>query len=517
MRKTWKLLALLLALLMLLPLVVACAQPEEEGEGNGEGTTAEVEETTTETEVITDKWGQVVIDNTELRSQDFNGKAIYIICRDGAQYQREWFSDKPESALQQEIYYRNLAVEEEINVKLNYNAVKSSDAEGCKALNTQIKNTGESGQGGIDIVSHYAAYASNASLMVYYKNWYSQDLKWLNLENPYWNQSFIENAEAFDRLFLCVGDVNLSVYDRSMVVFFNRKLATNDYAERVGDIFQTVLDGDWTSEVMYTMIKDLHEDGGTPEDETDDIYGLASIKGSEASDGMLYSWDAWLTETNEDGTHQIVTGTKRTKLSNAFDQMTKIWYQSNGAKLLSKSQVNFDFFTGGHALFDIDVLYHYDSGKKQLDEMQDEFGIIPLPKYDEDQTEYYTGVQDAHNVMSIMNNGMKSDFTAISAVLELLCAENYETVRPSYIETNIKGKFLSDANSVKCFELVLNGTRWDFADIYAKSVEGVRNKLWRAPFQKFNEGQSFTTAVGTYEEPLNTALTTLDQWLVSNY
>ena len=512
MRNFKKLLLCFLALAMIVPMIVSCTALFGKGDENKESEQSqEVVETQTDKETETDEHGQVVIDNTTLREQDFNGKTIYFAIRE-SQYKREWFAEEPKSDLENKVYYRNVAIEEELNVKLNYNSVKGADADSCKNLNTLIKNVGESGQGGLDVVSHYAAYASNAALIPYYKNWYSKDLTFINLENPYWNQNFIDAAEAFGRLFLCVGDVNLSVYDRCHVVYFNKALA-EVHKDTVGDLYQTAIDGKWTADVMLKMVKDV---GTYTDPSRQEVYALASIINSEASDGFLYAWDAWLTEEDNNGMHRVVTDAGYTKLSNAFGKMCEIWYSSGGTNLLTSSQANYDFFTEGHALFDIDVLYHYDSGWKQLNEMEDGFGILPLPKYDDSQLEYYTGVQDAHNVMSIMNNGMKSDFDMVSAVLELMCAENYSTVRPEYIKTTVKGQFL-DVKSGECFDLVLNGARWDFADVYAAAIGGVRNKLWRGPFKKSETSNQFSSAYSTNQGPLDLNFAEFDAWLSTQY
>ena len=79
----------------------------------------------------------------------------------------------------------------------------------------------------------------------------------------------------------------------------------------------------------------------------------------------------------------------------------------------------YDIFTGGHALFTVDVVWHYDAGLTKLHAMTDGYGIIPMPKYDENQKEYITGVQDAYNVLSIMECGADQDFAMISAVVDV--------------------------------------------------------------------------------------------------
>ena len=148
-----------------------------------------------------------------------------------------------------------------------------------------------------------------------------------------------------------------------------------------------------------------------------------------------------------------------------------------------------------------------------LREMEDGFGIIPMPMYDEDQGEYQVGVQDAHNVMSVMSH-FKQDYERTSAVLECLNLLSYSGVRPYYIEKIVKGQFL-DQKSGSVFNLILEGTRWDYADIYASAIGAIRNKIWRGPLQK-GETSIESSYTGNLEA-LNGNLTTIDEWLKTHY
>jgi hypothetical protein len=294
-----------------------------------------------------------------------------------------------------------------------------------------------------------------------------------------------------------------------MVVFYNKAKA-EIYLSDI-DLYQMVLDKHWTYDIFYDLIANLHEDNGTT-DESDDFYGVASIRGSEFCDGFLYSMGCNISQTNEDGNHILVTDTAYTRLSNAFTKTAEFW-ATDGAKIIEGSGNNYTFFTQGHALFDIDVIYHYESGNKMLREMEDGFGIIPMPMYDEDQGQYYAGVQDAHNSMSVMSH-FKQDYERTSAVLECLHLLSYSGVRPYYIEKIVKGQFL-DQKSGSVFNLILEGTRWDFIDIYNAATGGIREKIWRSPLRK-GETSISETYTGNLEA-LNGNLATIDEWLQTHY
>ena len=213
-------------------------------------------------------------------------------------------------------------------------------------INQRIINVGKSGLGGIDIVNNFSAYAANPNLLSNYINLYDSKLTYLNLDRAYWNQNYISSAEAFGKLFVVVGDVNLSVFDRTIITYFNQ---TQCEARGITGLYQTVLDGDWTYETFYEMVRNVHEVKDM-NDPSKDFYGLTTIRGSEASDGILYSFDGWMTQTAEDGTHSLVTGSGIDKLSDIMDQLQTLMY-SEGVYMHTTSQENYDMFTEGRALF----------------------------------------------------------------------------------------------------------------------------------------------------------------------
>ena len=507
MKITKKILCLVLAVFMLALSLIACAKTEEEENNDNPGVVS------TENTAPVDQYGQEVYDDPTA-GLNYGGKTVNFLVRSGDQYLREWFSENPTSNVDQQIYSRNVTVEESLGVKLNY--IVQDEGANNKDFYDVVVNTGASGIGGIDVVSGFAAYATNQNAMPYYVNWFdSEKLPYLNLDRNYWNQNYLKDAAAFNKLYVCVGDMNLSLYDRCMVVFFNKAKAEQylkDSAGNVINLYDLVQSGEWYYETFYNMIKDVWEDTGDVENQKDskDFFGVTGIKGSEASDAFLYSLGGMLSETAVDGSHSLVTETKLQKLGDIYTAMTDFWY-STGAIMPSTSGDNYDIFTGGHALFTVDVVWHYESGLTKLHSMSDGYGIIPMPKFNEDQDSYITGVQDAYNVLSIMECGGNQDFAMISAVLEKMALESYYNVRPYYVENILKLRNM-DYESSACFNYVLEGIRFDFCDVYCAGIGWVRNALWRSPFAA---NASFETNWANYSKKNNKLVQDFDTWLAT--
>lgn len=527
MKITLRITALLFALVMILSTTVSCGALFDKffNKGDNETEQTDVKDTgkkpankdssatqegtdsETETEVETDEWGQVVIDKSELEGLNFNGAVVNVVVRE-AQYGREWTREKIQDAVDNEVFKRNRKVQTNLNVTFNFITIadNSQTSGGGKPMTEAITKVAQSGGKEYDILNQYRNDAGGLELMPYYANVRSSDFLYLDLDQPYWSQNFNKVLNANDKQYFFVGDINLSLWDRAIVTFFNKaQLETyTGYTEE--ELYQLVIDEQWTYEVLFNLTKAVHNDATNNGKSQDDFFGLISIGGSEATDGLLYSWDVALSKTNVDGSHSIVTDSAKQKIIDAGDKLIAL-YTSNGAYLNKNSDANIKQFTEGKALFSIDTICHNQSHLAALGEMEDGYGVIPTPMYDTDQEEYYTGVQDAHTIMSVMSGN--KDYEMISAVLEMLAIESYESVRPYYVKVIIKSRVLGDTQSGKMFDLIMDGVTLDFIDMFEGVDPKVRWQLWRKPFQRsvgFISGGELSFATAFEEANGNGAL-----------
>ena len=88
----------------------------------------------------------------------------------------------------------------------------------------------------------------------------------------------------------------------------------------------------------------------------------------------------------------------------------------------------------------------YASETSYLRDMKSDYGIIPYPKYDENQDGYYTFQHDQIGLFTIPVTSTKKDMAG--AVLEAMSSESSKTVVPSYYEVALKSKYSRDSESV---------------------------------------------------------------------
>ena len=104
----------------------------------------------------------------------------------------------------------------------------------------------------------------------------------------------------------------------------------------------------------------------------------------------------------------------------------------------------------------------------QLREFEPEYGVLPLPKYDEAQDGYYTTAQDAYNIVSIPTTCL--NFEAVGATLDYLSCISAESVYPAYFENTFEKQYMrSEADSVM-FDFIRQGLEFNIGVVYSNCI-----------------------------------------------
>lgn len=97
--------------------------------------------------------------------------------------------------------------------------------------------------------------------------------------------------------------------------------------------------------------------------------------------------------------------------------------------------------------------------------MESEFGILPLPKYSDDQKNYCSPVQCyGGSVISVPLNAEDTSRTGI--ILEALSAESRYTVIPAFYDIVLKNKNTRDEQSKEMLDIILDTRIYDVGVFY---------------------------------------------------
>lgn len=481
--KIRRILAAALATLMATAALAACAGDAD----TTTDTTAAPSTSTTappETEAsgpALDAWGREIIDDGIPADLNFNGEEINILAREDSRFRWQIDFYSPEitgEMVRDAVYNRNARIEERLGVKFVVEEFPGSHSN-FSGYADKITRAYQAGSHEYDMVGTYSLFGAEYALQGYFYNINNLD-QYLDLDKVWWNQNFREELTVNDKLYFVVGDVNLTTLTRMFTLFVNQ----TELERRLPgvDLYSVINDGKWTLDYFTTLLADTYQDlNGNTRADDGDFFGLLSTAPSEAYDSFAASTDFKMIV--RDSTDSFAINPDTEGLINRIDKISKVYHTNPETIFLANEagiEDNIKRFANNQALF---MLYTLDkAGEETLRNMTDPYGVLPLPKFDENQDIYRTIPQDAFNLISILGDVENPDM--IAAVLELMCAESYKTVVPLYYEEALKYKYMPNEDSGKMIDYLRDGLTFDFATINTRSLQNagqfMRNTLHNA-------------------------------------
>ena len=325
---------------------------------------------------------------------------------------------------------------------------------------TLLKNSVKSGDRTYDAVVArmplIASSAANGDLMDLY------EAEGLDLSKHYWDQSANKQLSIAHKLFYTVGDI-ITVEDScTWTMMFNKKLATSLDLE---DLYQVVKDGRWTYDYFYNTMKECDIAKPNDQGEWDYMATFAFATHRDMAYGFFYSAGLSFIQKDTDDIPYL-DASNNEKIQDVLNYSLKVmrddhltidahkWTHVNPwATILTQ-----DAFEQDRALFYAEVL----STIISLRSMDTDFGLLPVPKYNEAQEEYVTFVNPAASLVGIPIYQKNVDNARRSGViLEAMAYYGHEYVMPEYKEKAIKGKSTRDEQSLDMLEIIFKNRVYD--------------------------------------------------------
>lgn len=351
---------------------------------------------------------------------------------------------------------RNLYVEEKYGVKINN-------------MSTGWMPLGN----GVDLIRKSAAsgdYAYDAAMTTVYDacnlaiSGLITDLKsvdYLDLSRQWWDQKANRDLIIQDKMYFTTGDISQVANDSTYAVLFNKKLA-RDYS--LEDPYALVKSGKWTYDKLAELGKsvsgDLNGDGIFDEN---DLYG--AIVEDDVMMSLINSVGERCAKINNSGEIELSLYNERTvsavkKYTDwVFDKTSVFAYQRYVGKTGDYYFIN--MYENDQSLF----LLRGMETIAELRAMETDFGILPFPKLDEQQSDYCSPV-GAWKSMFLSIPTVQEDIDRTAVILEALAAESLYTLRPAYYDISLKGKHARDEESVEMLDIILSTRIYDFGWYY---------------------------------------------------
>lgn len=501
-----KLLALLFAAVMLVGVFASC----KPGTADPVGTKG----TTNRTDTTDPSGSESGLPQPDLPDVTYGGYnfRFYSWNIDGWRVYNDIFVEDPtgQDSISQKVYDRNAKIEDKYDINI------SETREYYSKYAYMIQQNTQSADDYADVlISHGwiipAIYAFNPFYNL-------KDINYLEFDKPWWDDNATESLTIDGFLPTGVSDLTLLDKSATYVIFYNLSLGNELSISE--DLYKTAADGEWTQEKLRTLgliaSKDMDGDGNIDKYGTD-RYGI--IGNDSAVTALFGGTGGRYVSLDGDGQPYISFDTER-NISSIQNFLEKILFDET--LFCNTSWVNgftdvdslANLFMDDLGLFYIRVL---EEGEK-LRNMKSEYAILPVPKYDSAQTDYYCPVSVyTNNLISVPYHAEDTDRTGV--IIEALSAESYYSVNPEFFDKVLDNKIARDEESKKMLDIIFDSRLYDLGEFYglayfSDKMRGVTGHSYdQTGIAKTSDIASFyATYKPALEAALNDLIRVVDDW-----
>ncbi|MHC1693883.1 MAG: hypothetical protein AB9835_01110 [Eubacteriales bacterium] len=358
------------------------------------------------------------------------------------------------------VYTRNRLIEDKFNLK-----IKIID-ETIDNVYGKIRTSVQAGEQAYDAIfcPGWINDSNNIGSMALEHMFYDlTDIPEINLKETWWNQALIKEGSigTDGALYFAANDISISTLQSTWCLFFNENMFEDLKLDRP---YELVKSGKWTLDKFAELIKAGTRLGGDESfkwnAEGNSVYGYTSYEGGTLA-LVLGSGERFI-DKDKDGNPFLAIETQRFfDLSGKIASILGIEGEYVNANDASQSGFHFeDIFMKGRALFTAAEF----KAATRFRVMEDAYGIVPMPKLEETQKDYYSAKTRQAYVCVIPVTNQEPNKTG--SVLDALSYISYRDVTPVLYNVTISQKGLRNEESIEMLELIRNTQYYDAGVIY---------------------------------------------------
>ncbi len=353
------------------------------------------------------------------------------------------------SIIDDAVFRRNTAVEDRFNVELKV------DASGAwNELSGTVRASIMAGDDFAELImQHMIECAALASQRLFID---VNTVPYIDMNNPWWISNVSDNLSVGGKNFMIIGSISPFYTAANYCVYFNKKIASD---LDIGDsLYDMVLDGTWTIDTFSELVRGTYRDvNGNSKRDENDLYGLSAQNTSHV---IPYTYSFGEVTVTKDADGMPTLDMDLEKMSSVVEKIYDLLYENDTLTALDVA-VTVGLFKDSRALFLNSTLR---TAYAELTDFEDDYGILPFPKWDEEQEEYYTMSDGSSPLCGIPTTVADPEFAGM--ITEALAAESWRVVDPAIFEKALKVRGTRDERSVEIIDMLISGSVVDFGYVY---------------------------------------------------
>ena len=488
-----RILALLLAFMLVLPVLISCGDSSNKKSGDTPGSP-------TEKQNDADGGGasETITEETYVY-QDYNGGGadfkVYNPTNTWFYYTKIVHEQMTGDVLDDAIYIRNRFIEDKFNINIIEVNPPTDD---MYLYNPLVRKAIKTGDDIYDAIFVPASFNGTVGAMLAEGLFYDlKSIPTIDLSGEWWNQAMVKEAAigTGNQIFYAGSGINLFTLQAVSCVFFNQDMLTNLGLELP---YNKVREGKWTFDAFQEYMKSGTNINGAADFKWDKsgaaIYGFVSY--DDSATALLAGSGEQFINTDSDGKPVLTIGGER--FINVLAKIADMLNLQNGNYLWANDEASGahyePIFMNGRALMTIGEL----KAANRFRDMDATFGILPIPKYDEKQDNYYSHLIHQAPVLVVPITNQRPELTG--AVLDAWAYVSNRDVTPVLFEVSVAQKQLRNDDSIDMLQLMKNSGSFEIGMAY-----GWTNDFYDAIRSKIGKGASMDIAsdIAKFSDKIN--------------
>ncbi len=409
------------------------------------GATEEIvpEETLSDTE-------QRALVSDDLGEFDFGGTNFRTIVQESCP-DDIWVEELTGDVLNDSVFQRNLTVSERFNVNIPEPVTVN-----YSEIGTRVTKAVTAGDDEYDLVLGQMEDTGALLLKDVFTNWY--DIPNVDFTKPWYSKSVVQNSAAINgKLFVIASDMCISYARQTWLMVYDKNAAA-DFD--IPDLYAHVREGTWTIDTLKSVVGSVYVDtNGDGKNNFDDYHGMATTLDGCMLAGYYYGMGQTFASVNDNLEVEMTFGSERA--ADITSALYSLFYETEGV-FLAPNSFNDDGmygkFTSGKAL-----LSSLQAGSilSKLRDFEHDFGVLPNPKWDETQEEYYSVIDAGCDVLAVPKTIGNPELTGV--MTEALSAEGWKKVLPAFHDVALDIKAARDEDTSEMLDIIFENRITEFS------------------------------------------------------
>ena len=293
-------------------------------------------------------------------------------------------------------------------------------------------------------------------------------LSYIDLEKPWWDPS-VNGMSIAGRNFLLAGDLLILDNEATDAIIFNKDMM-RDMGHDLP--YADVLAGRWTMDRLHDLSRDAGRDlnGDGEMRYMDDQFGFITF--NDTIQGLLISGGGLSAAKNAEDIPYMDFASERNVA--ILEKAMNLMYRDTNPSVFNVQSVDagsgnvtwmaayYNTFEENRALF----MWIRMRVVEVFRGMDADFGILPMPKYDENQDGYRSLVNPYTGVMLGVPKSV-TDLDRTGMILEAISSESRYTLQPAYYDVVLQRKFTRDEESGEMLNIIFSNRVYDIGMVYS--------------------------------------------------